>query len=113
VLANGALQAYGATIENNFGPGLLVSQSSSADVGAGATPTTISGNTGSGIYVQVNGSVQFDGAGTTLTGNTPRDLTCAAAGIAAEDSGTPPTIGTKSCGNLFDLPPRKHKKAKS
>jgi len=114
VLANGALQAYGANIENNYGPGLLVSQSSSADLGLGGSgPTTITANTGSGIYVQVNGSVQFDGAGTTVTGNTPKDLTCAAAGIAAEDNGAPPTIGKMSCGNLFDLPPRKHKKAKN
>jgi len=114
VLANGALQAYGALIENNNGPGLLVSQSSSADLGLGGTgPTTITDNTGSGIYVQVNGSVQFDGSGTTVTGNAPKDLTCAAAGIAAEDSGQPPTIGTRSCGNFFDLPPRKHKKAKN
>jgi len=113
VLSNGALQAYGATIENNYGPGLLVSQSSSADLGGGNSPTTITGNTGSGIYVQVNGSVQFDGAGTTVTGNSPKDLTCAAAGIAAEDNGAPPTIGKMSCDKLFDLPPRKHKKAKN
>jgi len=114
VLSNGALQAYGAIVENNIGPGILVSQSSSADLGLGGTgPTTITGNTGSGIYVQVNGSVQFDGAGTTVTGNSPKDLTCAAAGIAAQDNGTPPTIGKMSCGNFFDLPPRKHKKAKN
>ena len=100
-------------MQNNYGPGVLVSQSSSAQLGQGGTgPTTITGNTGSGVYVQVNASVEFEGPGTTLTGNTPKDLTCAAAGIAAEDTGQTPTIGKMNCDKLFDLPVRKHKKNK-
>ncbi len=49
------------------------------------------------------------GSATTLTGNTPKDLTCVAGGIAAEDNGQAPNVGTKSCPNLYGLTPRKHK----
>ena len=87
-----------------------MSENSSAVLGLGSVPTTIGGNTGSGIEVQINGSVTFDGTGTTATGNTPKDLTCIAGGIAAEDTGEAPSIGTKSCPNLYDVPPHKHKK---
>ncbi len=109
VLSNGSLEIGGGKVDNNFGPGILVSQGSSAVI----WNENIAGNTGSGIYVQVNGSVEFDAAATTVTGNTPKDLTCVAGGIAAQDKGQAPTIGTKSCSDLFDLPPRKHKKTKN
>ena len=110
VTENGALDIQGGTIEDNTGPGILASQGSAVTLCCGET---ITGNSESGMYIDVNASAYFPnggGAANSIKGNTPTDLTCDAGGLAAADKGYDPGIGKKSCPNYFNVPPRKKAK---
>ncbi len=104
---NGVLIALGGSISDNYGPGILASQGAAVTVGNGET---ITGNSGSGVYVQLNASAEFTDSTNNITGNTPADLTCVAAGVAAVDQGQTGGIGNrKPCQNFYELVARKRK----
>jgi len=110
VSENGVLDIQGGTIENNTGPGILASQGSAVTLCCGET---ITGNTESGIYIDVNASAYFPNEGgpaNSIKGNAPTDLTCDAGGLAAADKSYDPGIGKKSCPNYYQVPPRKKAK---
>jgi len=106
---NSVLNAQGGSISNNNGPGILASQGAAVTV---CCSETITANSGSGVYVQVNASADFWDSTNIISGNTPADLTCVAGGIAAVEQGQTGGIAgstKKSCPNFYELAPRKHK----